>query len=554
MRRLQLFAIAAIAAVVLVVVVDAASSASYNVRTKKEIRSLTDDLPYNADHKLTTHYLLYASSDDKACGREQFSLPTNNLFQDAVVSGPELREKLFQDASAASCQAVCLERGVDQSVAGAVLQHKYYNYTTTTTTSNDDDTVDFGTWFRDTCLAVEVCFMNYHSRNSDAPLQLFWMHPGTGQRQHHLDLLWGEKNTRCFNSFLGHEFQAIDGTTGEVVGTHRVEFNTIRAFGESPPSGHVGDDDDDDHNNNDFTQQIESTLRHEWRRHQRIQRTYSPLGFSRGRLPDDIFASMGAFLYNNHHHKVREEWHGRGVFVNWWETDCSFIQIPWHLKSIWQDRLRLLVEAWAGEPLEQTDMYGLRQYEAGARLLTHVDREATHAVSLIVNIAQGNLTQPWPVEILDHANRLHEVVMKPGDVVYYESAKCLHGRNRPLMGENAYYVNLFTHYRPVGDPEWFEKDNLPGTPEPVLEDETTTTKDGAAASCRLETVRTTELEGGSLGLIETVRCDDERLGPYVSPSLFQAKSADDLIQWWRQTAPPATTKASSAAGTTRDEL
>ena len=57
-----------------------------------------------------------------------------------------------------------------------------------------------------------------------------------------------------------------------------------------------------------------------------------------------------------------------------------------------------MVEAWAGVPVEQTVMYGLRQYTTGARLLTHVDRISTHAVSLIVNIAQGNLTEPWPVE------------------------------------------------------------------------------------------------------------------------------------------------------------
>ena len=76
----------------------------------------------------------------------------------------------------------------------------------------------------------------------------------------------------------------------------------------------------------------------------------------------------------------------------------SFIQIPWNLKRRWQGRLRELVQAWAGVELEQTDMYGMREYTKGARLLTHVDREATHAASLIVNIAQENVTRPWTVE------------------------------------------------------------------------------------------------------------------------------------------------------------
>jgi len=279
-----------------------------------------------------------------------------------------------------------------------------------------------------------------------------------------------------------------------------------------------------------------------------VPRTFSELGFKKGRLPDDIFASMGSFYYNNRHNKVREEWTGKGVFVNWWETDCSFIQIPWDMKGRWQARLQLLVEEWAGCTVEQTDMYGLRQYEHGARLLTHVDREATHAVSLIVNIAQGNLTQPWPVEVNDHANRLHEVIMEPGDIVYYESAKALHGRNRPLMGDNAYYVNLFTHYRPIGDDRWFDKPNNEGVPAPVLEVE---------GSCRLEKVSTAVTPNKQLGVVESVVCDDERLGPWISPSLFTVSSADDLIEWWRRTSPSRTQSLSGSAGTTsggNDEL
>ena len=198
------------------------------------------------------------------------------------------------------------------------------------------------------------------------------------------------------------------------------------------------------------------------------------------------------------------------------------------MKETWQSRLRDLVSAWAGVEVEQTVMYGLRQYEHGARLLTHVDREATHAVSLIVNVAQGNLTEPWPVEVFDHADRLHEVIMQPGDIVYYESAKNLHSRNRPLQGTDAYYVNLFTHYRPVGDGDhWYLMDNHEGTPPAVTED--------VKGSCRLEPAGTTATGAGSLGMVQAVQCDDERLGPYISPTLFQAKGPQDLIDWWRQT-------------------
>lgn len=187
-------------------------------------------------------------------------------------------------------------------------------------------------------------------------------------------------------------------------------------------------------------------------------------------------------------------------------------------------------------------MYGLRRYEHGARLLSHVDRESTHAVSLIVNIAQGNLTEPWPVEVFDHGNRLHEVIMEPGDIVYYESAKCLHSRNRPLMGDDAYYVNLFTHYRPTGDPTWFSKPNDEGVPDPVVDME---------GQCRLEKVATAETSTKQLGVVEAVRCDDQRLGPYISPTLYKVGSAEDLIKWWEMTS-PSREDASGSGG--RDEL
>ena len=55
------------------------------------------------------------------------------------------------------------------------------------------------------------------------------------------------------------------------------------------------------------------------------------------------------------------------------------------------------------------------------------------------------MKEPWRLEILDFADRMHEVEMAPGDIVYYESARCLHGRMRPLNGTG--YVNLFAHYR-----------------------------------------------------------------------------------------------------------
>lgn len=39
-------------------------------------------------------------------------------------------------------------------------------------------------------------------------------------------------------------------------------------------------------------------------------------------------------------------------------------------------------------------------------------------------------------QILDHDGGLHHVSMEAGDILFYESAKLLHGRPRPLNGNH----------------------------------------------------------------------------------------------------------------------
>jgi hypothetical protein len=116
---------------------------------------------------------------------------------------------------------------------------------------------------------------------------------------------------------------------------------------------------------------------------------------------------------------------------------------------------------------------------------------------------------------------------------------------RPLMGPNAYYVNLFTHYRPIGDPAWFNKPNHEGVPDPVVEVE---------GECKLEKVATAETYNKQLGVVESVKCSDPRLGHFISPTLFKAENGGDLIKWWEMTSPPKPESSTSGSSGGRDEL
>ena len=151
------------------------------------------------------------------------------------------------------------------------------------------------------------------------------------------------------------------------------------------------------------------------------------------------------------------------------------------------ERLESLAAGWAGVSLEGAAPLGMREYRGGARLLTHVERPATAAVSAIINVAQRGMREPWPLQIYDFAGRLHEVSMEPGDIVYYESARCLHGRMKPLNGSA--YVSLLVHFTlKDGDADWHTRPNPADAPAPLRDAEGVCSVDaaggaGAFSSC-----------------------------------------------------------------------
>ena len=258
------------------------------------ILSLPNDLAYDENGKLMRHQLVYTA----ACAPSLATTSAPDRFEFHEVQGPA-RAELFGETAESSCHAACLERGVDQTLVAAVMPHKIYS-------SSAANNGDLSMWMRDVCSRVEVCVMNYIDTAN--AVSLYWIHGSSQQRQHHMDIEYGERKTRCFSSYIGHQFEATS-QSGTVVGEFTVEFTTVLAFGQAPTLVRSTVE--------DKTQQIQSTLLHEWTRHRRVTRTFSPLGFAKGRLPDDVFASMGAFYYNNRNYKVNEEWQGKGVFVNW---------------------------------------------------------------------------------------------------------------------------------------------------------------------------------------------------------------------------------------------
>ncbi|KAL7495871.1 hypothetical protein ACHAWT_004204 [Skeletonema menzelii] len=487
------------------------------------------DLPFDENDHLSTHVLAVPAGKCGSLLKPKVDFRDGSHGHKWMTLGGEAFESVFGHLGAYAdfsdekvtdfnkdCLAVCLEKGTLREVVARPLPHRYF-VKGKVDQDGDGERVEERNvqqfFLSDSCAKVEYGFVNYH----DNPIVMYWINH-RGIKVFNQKIGVGERKTTFIDTFISHKFEFYDSQPNE-----DPLQNELLMSWTIPNHGIIG------FKNYEFPKvpvesverQVHQTLKSEWRRHEVVKRTFSPLAFDKGRLPDDLYASLGAYWYNNRDvpHVVHEEWgRHKGVFVNYWETDVNFIQIPWHLKKRWQRRLREMVEAWTGVELETTDMYGMREYTKGARLLSHVDRESTHAASLIVNIAQQNVSKPWTIEVHDHADRLHEVVMEPGDIVYYESAKALHGRNTPL--QSGTYVNLFTHYRPLNDPDWYLRDNPEGTPEPLLD----------VGECNLVGKPDDYSKGA-------VQCENSAIGPHLSPSMFTATSADDMFQWWKSVGP-----------------
>ena len=188
------------------------------------------------------------------------------------------------------------------------------------------------------------------------------------------------------------------------------------------------------------------------------------MGFEKFKIPKEIYATI---LTNRKKllktgHKWQLEYCSSGlqncnkVYESSQSQECHevsserywFLDLEARTKSYIFSLLKTLAEEWIGNKfrLTGTTAYGLRKYKRGATLAAHLDHMNTHVVSAILNIKQ-QVDSDWPLQIYDHSGQLHNVHLKPGEMIWYESAKLTHGRVVPLNG--SYFENIFVHFMPA---------------------------------------------------------------------------------------------------------
>lgn len=111
------------------------------------------------------------------------------------------------------------------------------------------------------------------------------------------------------------------------------------------------------------------------------------------------------------------------------------------------DEMKPMFEWWSGKELKGSIAYGIRAYRNDSNLLMHVDKSSTHVISGIFHVDRSDDAEPWPIVIEDFQGNVNQVYLEPGDVLFYESSKCFHGRPQTFIG--SYYASIFMHYRPI---------------------------------------------------------------------------------------------------------
>lgn len=146
--------------------------------------------------------------------------------------------------------------------------------------------------------------------------------------------------------------------------------------------------------------------------------------------------------------KVKEEWPGMEEFIKGGDNPVdilSFEKLP-SIKSMIHNQLLPIHEEFCGEKLEPSFLYGIRSYNKGATLKNHTDRIETHHISSIIVVDKDLGGQKdWPLDFQDHNGVWHKIYAEPGDIILYESAKCLHGREETFEGQ--WYRNFYIHYK-----------------------------------------------------------------------------------------------------------
>jgi prolyl 4-hydroxylase len=172
---------------------------------------------------------------------------------------------------------------------------------------------------------------------------------------------------------------------------------------------------------------------------------FHPIGFEKIKLDLNIIKNIKEWMNENNDNFEDEPNEGH-IKANTTKV-LHFSKAPQSLQLELVAEMQKLLTKWIGYKSELTHVatYGIREYKRGSSLKNHYDKKDTHVISAIIHL-DDKCDKKWPLYIEDHNYKPHDITMEFGDVVFYESTTCKHGRPTEFEGE--YHRNMYIHFRP----------------------------------------------------------------------------------------------------------
>eukprot|EP00928_Gymnodinium_smaydae_P078353 TRINITY_DN6222_c1_g2_i1.p1 TRINITY_DN6222_c1_g2~~TRINITY_DN6222_c1_g2_i1.p1 ORF type:complete len:744 (-),score=142.00 TRINITY_DN6222_c1_g2_i1:141-2372(-) len=204
----------------------------------------------------------------------------------------------------------------------------------------------------------------------------------------------------------------------------------------------------------DVRQMMETHMERHWTNNA-MPRLFVPrftaLGWKRVSVPRYLHEPVAQWYESQRYRMVAEDWPSLDDVGcnNNYDNDDFLIPhdeaAPVMALGNW---IREQLQQWTGMEVDPTwkTYYGARLQHRGSTCALHVDATETHVMSATYNIAQKGLKGAWPLAFVEPGGHVEQAVQQPGDVVFYEGASGMHGRPRPLDGEE--FVSIYFHWRP----------------------------------------------------------------------------------------------------------
>jgi len=171
-------------------------------------------------------------------------------------------------------------------------------------------------------------------------------------------------------------------------------------------------------------------------------------GFEKLRLNLACVEQIRAWMKENEHGFVPELTGKTEVEHKMKNNLLDINKAPANLRADLLKQMTELLTKWIGykTTLQHVSTYGIREYTRGSMLGNHYDKKNTHVISAIIHLEDKSDT-PWELYIEDHHFKPHQITMEYGDIIFYESTTCLHGRPTPFQGD--FHRNMYIHFSPA---------------------------------------------------------------------------------------------------------